>query len=284
MEVSQDRKTVVIPRLPSIDDLELKFDRHECGCWLWKWPRPKTGRGRMKLGGTEYAANIVVYVAHVGPVSEEMALYRTCPNRSCVNPDHHQQLPKAEQRLRERSDDRGEPIALGPKVRPPKRFHDQHLIPEYRSWQAAIKRCEYKKYEQYDRYGGRGIRICDRWRNSFEAFYDDMGPRPTSRHTLDRIDNDGNYEPGNCRWATPKEQAENRRTSRLITFDGSTDTLSGWGRRLGRNHVVAKRLRRGWSMERALTTPLRKYGRRAKSSIVDTASKSPIADSAKGSP
>lgn len=88
--------------------------------------------------------------------------------------------------------------------------------PEYRSWASMIARCENPKYHHFHRYGGRGIRICERWRNSFELFLSDMGPRPSLKHSLDRKDNDGNYEPGNCRWATAKEQRLNR--SNMTTF------------------------------------------------------------------
>jgi hypothetical protein len=83
--------------------------------------------------------------------------------------------------------------------------------PEYRAWASMINRCERPTYRGFHRYGGRGITICDRWRSSFESFFEDMGKRPSGDHSLDRFpNNDGNYEPGNCRWATRKEQAANR--------------------------------------------------------------------------
>jgi hypothetical protein len=81
---------------------------------------------------------------------------------------------------------------------------------EYSSWSSMIQRCTKPTNTKWHNYGGRGIRVCDRWRNSFEAFLEGMGPRPSPSHSIDRIDNDSNYEPGNCRWATPKEQRANQ--------------------------------------------------------------------------
>ena len=88
--------------------------------------------------------------------------------------------------------------------------------PEYRTWYGMIQRCTNPKVNNYKNYGGRGIKVCDEWRNSFQAFYDYIGPRPEPKHlySIDRINNDGDYEPGNVRWATAKEQANNKRNKK----------------------------------------------------------------------
>lgn len=83
--------------------------------------------------------------------------------------------------------------------------------PEYNVWHHMIQRCNNHNNNRYEDWGGRGIKICDKWVDDFEAFYADMGKRPSANHSIDRINNDGDYEPGNCRWATPKEQSSNRR-------------------------------------------------------------------------
>jgi hypothetical protein len=105
---------------------------------------------------------------------------------------------------------------------------------EYICWSGMRVRCSNSKRPDWKDYGGRGIAVCERW-NSFATFCADMGPRPSRAHSLDRIDNDGNYEPGNCRWATPKEQRHNRRDSVTYTFDGFTGSLHDWSQRLGLN-------------------------------------------------
>jgi AraC-like DNA-binding protein len=123
----------------------------------------------------------------------------------------------------------------------------------YRSWAGMISRCSNPKDKDYADYGGRGIRVCPRWKESFANFGDDMGPKPNGM-SLDRRDNNGNYEPANCRWATRSMQMNNTRRNRHITFNRETLTLTEWARRRGVHPgTLYNRLQHGWEVERALT-------------------------------
>jgi len=116
-------------------------------------------------------------------------------------------------------------------------------------------RCYNKNYEHFHRYGGRGIRVCDSWLESFENFYEDMGDRPTPKHSIDRIDNDGNYSSENCRWATQTEQCNNTSVTVMLTMCGVTLSMSQWGRVLEvPQATIALRKRLGWTDEDILTT------------------------------
>src|SRR5215469_1511097 len=125
---------------------------------------------------------------------------------------------------------------------------------EYKVWYNMKNRCLNPKRVDYHRYGGRGIGICSRWINSFEAFLQDMGPRPSRSHSIDRIDNDRGYEKDNCRWATRKEQSCNRRSTRLITHNGQTLCLKDWAAlsRISRA-TLRSRLAAGWSFADAIS-------------------------------
>ncbi len=107
--------------------------------------------------------------------------------------------------------------------------------PEYIAWLNMRKRCTDKRARCYVNYGGRGIAVCDRWRDSFENFLEDMGARPSPSHSLDRIDVNGNYRPENCRWATVDEQNANRRSTVMATFRGETRSIIEWSQILGIN-------------------------------------------------
>ena len=135
--------------------------------------------------------------------------------------------------------------------------------PEYVCWMSMRLRCSDPRTNGYARYGGRGIRVCNAWADSFEAFLREVGPRPSRRHQIDRIDNSKGYEPGNVRWATREEQGQNRRTNVNLTYDGRTQCIAVWAREMGTTSAtLATRLRAGWSVERTLSTPVdRRYSR-----------------------
>jgi hypothetical protein len=129
--------------------------------------------------------------------------------------------------------------------------------PEYMAWVSMRGRCGCPTTRHWRNYGGRGITVCERWQHDFAAFLADMGPRPSARHSLDRIDNNGNYEPGNCRWATRPQQNGNRRDSKTYEVDGVRKPITEWAQSFGVSGEVAlKRIRRGWSVESAVTLPV----------------------------
>lgn len=126
----------------------------------------------------------------------------------------------------------------------------------YYVWNSMICRCSKPSSSAYKWYGARGIAVCRQWMESFNNFASDMGPRPTIKHQIERIDNDGNYEPNNCRWATASEQARNRRDTPRITIDGVTKTRLEWCDIYGINEAtVRKRIYKGMSPELAVTMP-----------------------------
>jgi hypothetical protein len=134
--------------------------------------------------------------------------------------------------------------------------HDGSMTRTYRIWRKMLARCRNHNQRGFDRYGGRGITVCSAWTN-YEQFRNDMGECPPGME-IERIDNDGNYEPSNCRWATRKEQTRNTSTNRLLTLNGVTKCVSEWAETVGvsRNTLNA-RLSYGWSDERTLTEPVR---------------------------
>ncbi len=124
---------------------------------------------------------------------------------------------------------------------------------ERKAWEGMLRRCYNPKHSSFVRYGGRGIGVCERWRESFACFFEDMGRAPEGA-TLERIDNARSYAPDNCKWASRKEQANNRRSNHLLTHDGITLNVAQWGDRLGwPKGTIANRLRYGWPVERILT-------------------------------
>ena len=142
----------------------------------------------------------------------------------------------------------GDPLTLGYQKK-----HGMRKSPEYVVWVNMKARCYNDSFVGYHNYGGRGISVCDRWRNNFSAFFEDMGRKPEWA-SLDRVDPNGNYEPGNCRWADGVTQGNNRTNNRLVTINGETRSLSEWARLYGQNPrtVNARVNQYGWSPLAAL--------------------------------
>lgn len=138
----------------------------------------------------------------------------------------------------------------------PRKTHGWGGTSEYHTWHTMLQRCHNPKATSYANYGGRGVKVCPRWWQ-FEAFLADMGTKPSAAHTLDRLDNAKGYEPRNVRWATLAEQGHNRRTNKYVEHAGIRASLAATIRRLGLpTFAVRNRIRRGWDVERALTTPV----------------------------
>ena len=137
-------------------------------------------------------------------------------------------------------------------------------LPGYKSWDAMLRRCYNETGNRWHIYGGRGITVCDRWKNSFLTFLEDMGERPKGT-SLDRIDNDGNYCPKNCRWATPKEQCRNKRNTLIIRAFGRSQTIREWAEETGIGRgTIEWRLNRGWTPKEALTLSVDQKEKRKK--------------------
>jgi hypothetical protein len=131
--------------------------------------------------------------------------------------------------------------------------------PLYGLWKNMIGRCHSPSHPAYHRYGGRGISVCKRWRGKggFQRFAADMGPRPTSKHSVERMNNNKGYSPSNCKWATKLEQGRNKRNNRLLTFDGKTQCVAAWAAELGiTSKFIDNRLRLSWTVDRILSTPI----------------------------
>lgn len=141
-----------------------------------------------------------------------------------------------------------------------KRIHHRHgksYEPEYRAFHDMHNRCNLPSIDAYKDYGGRGITVCDEW-DSFDVFYHDMGPRTSPKHSIDRKDNSLGYSKDNCRWATKQEQARNTRQCHLMTFNGETRCLTDWAAHFNMSpNTLTERLKKGWSVEDALTTSVK---------------------------
>lgn len=138
-----------------------------------------------------------------------------------------------------------------------KKTHGKTGTPEYRAWANMLTRCRNPQGDPLGNYYVRGITVCHRWRK-FEHFYEDMGDRPSPKHSLDRINNNGHYEPGNCKWSTRSEQQNNTRHNHYLTHDGITLTLTEWADRIGMSLFTLSQRVNGykWTVHEALTVPL----------------------------
>lgn len=135
-------------------------------------------------------------------------------------------------------------------------YLDRPCTPEYRAWGDMLNRCYNPNNKGYLTYGFRGIKVCEKW-NKFENFLEDIGRRPSPKYSLDRIDNNDDYTPLNCKWSTDKEQAENRNNSILIEYEGQTKCVKEWARVLDINYgTLRNRLKAGLTIERAFTKNL----------------------------
>lgn len=141
-------------------------------------------------------------------------------------------------------------------------LHGMTNTPTFVTWSQMLGRCHSEAHKDYPNYGARGITVCNRWRASFLAFLADMGERPAGM-TIDRIDNNGHYEPGNCRWAAPKTQARNRRSNTLIEWNGKSRPIADWADELGINRKALEMRLRSMPVDEALSRPYTPRTKRA---------------------
>lgn len=163
------------------------------------------------------------------------------------------------------------------KARLRKPRHGKSKTISYKSWWSMIDRCTNAAADNYSRYGGKGIKVCDRWLNSFEAFCADVGQRPSLSHSIDRIDSGGDYEPGNCRWATKVEQQRNRAFARIIQIGTESRCVAAWCELSGLSHnTLLSRINRGWPPDRLLSPTQHRRPRCSLSSLDVTAIRSRV--------
>ena len=150
----------------------------------------------------------------------------------------------------------GRCLSCASKKAPKYRTHGMTKSAEFRAWSSMIRRCTNSNDDRWDDYGGRGITVSERWM-TFDLFFVDMGHRPSIRHSIERLDNNKGYDKANCVWATPEEQNNNKRTNAIVQFDGRMQSVSRWAKERGIKYATLfSRIKRGWSVERALTEPI----------------------------
>lgn len=149
--------------------------------------------------------------------------------------------------------------------------HGMAHSPEYRIWSHMIGRCHNSADQAFKNYGGRGITVCNKWRNDFMAFFNYAGKRPSPKLSIDRIDNNFGYKPGNVKWSNRTEQQNNTRVNHLITINGITKNITQWAKFVGiRSRTIHNRLRYGWSNEKAILEPVRHHKPYLKKRLINT--------------
>lgn len=233
---------------------------YSCGCCIMT--RMKTRTYRSMVGAKFGRLTIVAYISGSRQSRSAFECLCLCGRTSivsCINVASGSTTScgcYARQKTSERSTAMG--AARRAKARKRHGIIGNEFPPEFRSWRAMIDRCTRKAHVGFHRYGGRGITICERWMKSFASFYADMGQMSGPGLSLDRINPNGNYEPGNCRWATKQQQSRNTSRSVSLTFGGVTAHVMCWAELTGISRsVLARRKGLGWSDERTLTTAVK---------------------------
>ncbi len=207
-------------------------------CWLWTGAVNRGDNGKIGSHGKTLLAHRLAYEWEFGAIPEDAFVRHRCGQTLCVRAAH---LFLYEHPVIEPKPER-EPS------------HGMTGSLEYSSWQNMKARCTNPNNPRFPDYGGRGVKVSEHWLHDFAAFFADMGPIPSPEHSIDRFpDKNGNYEPGNCRWATETEQQQNRRSNHLLTFRGETLCIAEWSRRLNlTRRTIRLRLARGWTVEQTL--------------------------------
>jgi len=215
------------------------------GCILWIGKCPQDGNAKVKWNRKTQRVQRVSWIFAHGSVPVGFDVTRTCINRMCVRIEHLV--------LQSSAGIHGDSVASNGKE-----------TPEYTCWLNMKNRCKNETHPEFRIYGGRGISVAERWTVSYLNFLNDMGRRPSARHSIDRIDVNGNYEPGNCRWATTRQQANNTRRTRRFDIDGETLTIRELSERFGVSYFVIRSriLNYGWTAKDAITLPVGRPGQR----------------------